>query len=499
MLQPGLFLCEQRLTPDKATGLVHFDSKAQPCLERGVLVGNVMAPMAIAFFHAQRIQRMIAGQLEAEAIANGDDAVVDTRHEFGRDVQFPTKLANIGDARGAHDGIAEFDLLAGRERKGLVRQVIRAERLQQRPGIGAHDRDDPHARGDIGQDRMSISVDMALKPIEIARFGFGTCHDQKRRRAQPSHRQIGLDTALLVQPLRINQLARRDIDVIGANPVEHAHRIAALQPELCKARLIEQANRFAHRLAFSRCRIEPVLPAIAIFIFRFGTGRCIPVRSFPAKGFAMAGTGGLQSIVQRRFAYAARRFILLERPVRRVQQPQALADPFAQIFAVDLERHVAANVDRPQVSRRDTVADPFGHDLADATRRLQADRIQSCGDEAPRQLSAFTQMVAHIGCEAFRAAEEFLDAGGFQRRNTAHRVHQHGFEVSEIASDLVEAKVFGNTVHAPRAGIRFESPDQQLAGVIFVIAAIIIVAQHRQIGGQPGNPFEQHIIMFAGV
>ncbi|MBC7522153.1 MAG: hypothetical protein H7268_13815, partial [Sandarakinorhabdus sp.] len=357
-----------------------------------------------------------------------------------------------------------------------------------------------------GRDAMRVlnrvcanDVDVALQPVEIACFGFCAGGDQEGRRAQPRHRQVRLDAAYFIQPLRIDQLTRRHVDIVGAHKVEHAHGVAAFQPELGKARLVEKPDGFADRLAFGRSRIEPILPAIAVFIFRLATRRRIPVRPFPAIGLAVAGAGCLQAVVQGGFAHPARCLILLERPVRRVQQPQAFADPFAQIFAVDLERHVAADIDRPKVGGRDAVADPFGHHLADAAGRLQPDGIQPGGDETPRQFGAFAQVIAHIRGKAFGSAEEFLDAGIFQRRDAAHRIHQHRFEVREIAGDLVKAKVFGNAVHAPGPGVRFKGTDQQFAGIIFVIAAIIIIAQHRQVGRQASNPFEQHIIMLAGV
>ena len=69
----------------------------------------------------------------------------------------------------------------------------------------------------------------------------------------------------------------------------------------------------------------------------------------------------------------------------------------------------------------------------------------------------------------------------------------------EAAGDFIETEIFGDSVHAPRPGIGFERPDQQFAGIVLVVPAIVVIAQHRQAGINPFNPFEQHVIMLAGV
>ena len=108
-------------------------------------------------------------------------------------------------------------------------------------------------------------------------------------------------------------------------------------------------------------------------------------------------------------------------------------------------------------------------------------------------------MIAHVWREAFGAAEEFLNAGLLKRRHTAHRIQQKRFEMFEAACDFVKAEIFGNSVHTPWSGIRFKCAHKQFARVIFVIAAIIIIAQHGERIVDPLDPFKQHVIMFARV
>ena len=57
----------------------------------------------------------------------------------------------------------------------------------------------------------------------------------------------------------------------------------------------------------------------------------------------------------------------------------------------------------------------------------------------------------------------------------------------EILGQLVELEIFGNAVHRPRLGVRLERAEQQLAGILLEVGAIVGVAQHRQGGGEVGE------------
>ena len=88
-------------------------------------------------------------------------------------------------------------------------------------------------------------------------------------------------------------------------------------------------------------------------------------------------------------------------------------------------------------------------------------------------------MITHVGREAFRAAEEFLNTRFFKRRNTAHRIDQQRLEMFKTARNFVKAEIFRNPIHSPRAGVGFKRANEQFARVVFVISAVIIVAKHR--------------------
>ena len=188
---------------------------------------------------------------------------------------------------------------------------------------------------------------MAFQPVEILYLGFGTRDDQIRCFGKPCDRQISLNPAFIIKPLGVNQSSRRHINIIGANAVQHRTSISALQPEFGKARLVEQANRLTHRFAFGSIGVKPVLPAIAIFILWRTAGFAIPVCAFPTERFSKTCAGCRQAVVQSGFPHTARCFILLEWIMRCVKETQAFGHPFTQIFAVDLEGHVAADIYGP--------------------------------------------------------------------------------------------------------------------------------------------------------
>src|SRR5580658_10936000 len=143
---------------------------------------------------------------------------------------------------------------------------------------------------------------------------------------------------------------------------------------------------------FAGAVLEPILAGVAVGVARLDARRSIPIGPFPTEGFAEAGAGADQAIMQRRLAHPARRFVLAERPMRGVEEPQALRDARTQVFAIDLERHVAPDIDFPQIERRVSVADPLGNDFADAAGRLQSDGIEPGRDETVLELRRLAEM-----------------------------------------------------------------------------------------------------------
>ena len=165
-----------------------------------------------------------------------------------------------------------------------------------------------------------------------------------------------------------------------------------------------------------------------------------------------------QPVVQDGAAHAARGLGLAEGPVHGVQQAQRFHRAVAQVAAVALERHGAADVHVPQIHGRVAVQHPVGQHLACATGGLNANRIEPGGDKQVAHLGRFAQQVAVVGREALGAVEKQVDAGFLQRGRAVHGRSQQRLDVLQVIGQRVEAEGFGNALHAPGLGYGFKPP-----------------------------------------
>ena len=90
--------------------LLGAHGKAEASFQHMILVGDVMAEMAIGFFDPAAIQRVNAAELQTEIRACLFDGFEDMGGLIGRDIKFPAKFADIGNAMGAGETHAGFDL-----------------------------------------------------------------------------------------------------------------------------------------------------------------------------------------------------------------------------------------------------------------------------------------------------------------------------------------------------------------------------------------------------
>ena len=65
----------------------------------------------------------------------------------------------------------------------------------------------------------------------------------------------------------------------------------------------------------------------------------------------MAGADRRESVVNRGFAHAAAGLVLAEGVMGGVEQAEALADARLQVLAIALKRHVAPDIDFPEIHR----------------------------------------------------------------------------------------------------------------------------------------------------
>ena len=327
----------------------------------------------------------------------------------------------------------------------------------------------------------------------------GRSDDHEFIRGETRDGQVGFDAAVLIQPLRVDDAARGNIDVRARQTVQEGASVFTLHEEFREAGLVEQGDGIAHCEAFFAAVVEPVLAAIAVFVLRVGARRGIPVRAFPTSGLTHAGARGHETVVQRRAARATRGLVLVVRPVHGVQQAQRFHGAVVQIALVALEVHGATNVDISQVHRRATVANPFRQHLAGTTTRGNTHRVEARGHEQILHFRRFAHVIAIVGGEAFRAIEEQLNAGVCQLRHATHGVVQNRFEVVVVFRQRVEAEVLRDALHAPRLGHRLEAAHENLAGIFLVVRAFVLHAQHRQVRRHAFQRLGHDVKVFGGV
>ena len=444
---------------------------------------------------------MIARVLETESRARLGETLEDIEHLLGRDVELPPELAHVGDAARAYARVADLDLARPTEGMGFVRQIGAGHRGQQRAALRTHHAEHGDARGDIGRGAVQrrVIVQVAGQPSEIAGLADRRSDDEVARLGEPRDGEVGLDAAAIVEPLRVDDAAHRHIHLAGREAVEHRTGVPALDEVLGEAGLVEERDIVAHRAALGARVLEPVLAAVGVFVLRLDAGWREPVRALPARGLAHAGARGDQAVVQRRAARAARRPVLVVRPVHRVEQPQRLDRAVAQVAAVRLERLRAPDVDIGEVHRRPSVADPIGDDLAGATARGDADRVEARRDEEVTDLGRLTDVVAVVRREALGPVEEELDAGIGEHRNATHRGLEDRLEVLGVLGQRIEAERLRDAVHAPGLGDGLEAADEQLAGVLLVVRTFVVDAQHRQVRRYALDGLGDDVEMLRGV
>ena len=141
---------------------------------------------------------------------------------------------------------------------------------------------------------------------------------------------------------------------------------------------------------------EPVLASVAVPVLGGDSVGCEPVRALPAGSFSEACTACGQPVVNGRTADPSGRLWLTVWPVHRVEEAECFDGAIVEVGAVSLERHHAAHVDIPQVHRRMPVDDPVREHLAGPARGLDADRVESRGDEHPGDIGRLPEEVSVI-------------------------------------------------------------------------------------------------------
>ena len=162
---------------------------------------------------------MHAGEPEPELGADADQRVIGAGRLLARQIELPAEVAGIVEADGERSGIADRDLLRGGEGKSGIGEIGVAHPLEQRAAQRPDDSEHGIGAGhvvDLDAGRPAVS----LQPGAVAHAHRGAADHQEFLFAQPGHREVGLDAALVVQPQGIAGRADRAADVAGRQALQ---------------------------------------------------------------------------------------------------------------------------------------------------------------------------------------------------------------------------------------------------------------------------------------
>ena len=480
-----LALALQRLAADEVGVLPERDGEAQPGFERGLRLGDVVAPVAVALLAPERIHRVDAAEPDAEVGASLHQPVEDRHDVLGRDVQLPAQLADIGDPHRPCVRVADIDLAAGAEGKGRVGEVGVADPFEQCPGVGPHHGEHAGARGHIGHVNLRAIAQVPLDPGEVAGLRGRRRHHQIAIVREPGDGEVRLDPAPLVEELRVDDLARRHGDIVGAEALQLALRIRSLHQVFGEEAHVEDADRVAHGAVLLPHAIEPVLLAPGVFVSGLDACGREPVGALPPRRLAEAGVVGGEARVQRAEPHRARGLHLPMRPVHLEEQTQALPRAIGQIAAVVLESGKAGDIELGEVHRRLPLDDPFRYHLAGAGGAEDPLAVEAGGNEEARELRRLSQHELVVRGEALGPVHELADGRLLKHRQELDRVGHRKLEMVPVLRQLDELGAGRHLVQRQRLGHGLEAADEEPARVLLHIDVAVGVADDRRVGESP--------------
>src|SRR5262245_704209 len=155
----------------------------------------------------------------------------------------------------------------------------------------------------------------------------------------------------------------------------------------------------------------------------------------------------------------------------------------------------AANVNRPEIEGRLAFGDPFGKRHAAATAGRNAEGVEAGANKDAPRLGGFAENEVPVWCEAFRAVDELLDAGGLHGRNTANGELEERLEMLDIIFKKLKLETIWKAVHAPRFRVGLISAHHQSTHLLFPIGETVRVAQRRQIWRHTIDRFGDEILV----
>ena len=367
--------------------------------------------------------------------------------------------------------------------------------LQQPAGVRPHHRDHRQGLADVGDGGELVRADMPFQPVAVAGQGGGAGQHQEPGLVQPGDGDVGLDPAMRVEPLGVDDAARLDRQVARADPLQHGFRVPALHQELAERGGVEHADGVPDGAVLGRRVLEPVLAAERVLVLALDARGGVPVGALPAQQLAEHRPGGRNPVVQRAAAQPADAGALLVGPVDLVREVQGLGDALLEETPVGLVRGDPAGIGLGQVERRAPVHDPVGQDRAGPGAGQEADRVEPGGDEAVAQPGGLAEVVEAVRGEALRPAEMQPDTGVGQHRQPLHHVLVERPEVVPVLGQAGELRVGGDAARGPGIAARLEEADHEPGALVPHVRVVRGGLDRRQAGRKAGDRLGDDVVV----
>ena len=405
------------------------------------------------------------------------------------DGELPSELAGVGDPHGVHRATSDVDPACVQVRERAVGEVG----VRERPQDVAHGRPPESEAGSFvvhRADRYRVAVGgVAQKPREVAR-AVPAEHEAVVRETRD--RDVGCDTAMIVEQHRVRDGAGRPIDPTGGDPMQESggSRPGDLDPR--EGGQVEQPRGLPHGAVLGDRDRRPVprRPRVArrhAASVERGVRR-VPLRPFPGRHVNELGVEGALPIGERAPTDPTRRPVRLGRVMGDVDV-HVLVDgarldegPLA-LRAVEPREVRDGRVDRrplPGYEVRDDTRDAHGVCDPDGLRHPETGDVGMLAD----------QRVA-VGREPEDSVEAPFD------RRLAERGHELARALPRILEVLWREPVGQAALRVPRMPVEVIGRDRQPAmveradadpvAVIAVVDADVVMPDDRA-GGLAGPP-----------
>src|SRR5262249_27830617 len=136
-----------------------------------------------------------------------------------------------------------------------------------------------------------------------------TGHDKKRSVRKARDRYIRFDAAALIEPLRIDDAARGNRDIVGAYALQYRFRVRSLDVDLAEWAHVKEGDPGAHRHMLGRDQRMPSRAAPGVVCRRHRAAlylglRQEPMGPLPAGHLAEMGSPRCQLLVHSSVAHA---------------------------------------------------------------------------------------------------------------------------------------------------------------------------------------------------